>query len=146
VDGFNFLKDYGSRDSLQQRGESLGDEDERTVVDLLIEQIEFCDVIVLNKTDLISAAERERLKHILHRLNPRASMCRKARNTASPVSSIAAAGRFILSVSFKSCNGNGRASSVPRDFSGWAAGRRWQPHGRRREAFAGMALPACGGR
>ncbi len=72
VDGFNFLKDYSSRDSLQQRGESMGKEDERTVVDLLIEQIEFCDVIVLNKMDLIGAEDRERLTGILRRLNPRA--------------------------------------------------------------------------
>ena len=59
VDAYNFLKDYSSRDSLQSRGESLGEEDQRTVVDLLIEQIEFCDVIVLNKVDLIDAAQRE---------------------------------------------------------------------------------------
>ncbi|MFT3803882.1 MAG: zinc metallochaperone GTPase ZigA [Burkholderiaceae bacterium] len=72
VDAYNFLKDYGSRDSLQARGESLGDEDSRTVVDLLIEQIEFCDVIVLNKVDLITEAQRERLMAILHGLNPRA--------------------------------------------------------------------------
>ncbi|MEN5264763.1 zinc metallochaperone GTPase ZigA [Stenotrophomonas sp. TWI587] len=72
VDAFNFLRDYGSRDSLQSRGESLGEQDERTVVDLLIDQIEFCDVIVLNKVDLISDTERERLTAILHRLNPRA--------------------------------------------------------------------------
>lgn len=72
VDSFNFLKDYSSRDSLQKRGESMGEEDERTVVDLLIEQIEFCDVIVLNKTDLISAEERARLMGILRSLNPRA--------------------------------------------------------------------------
>lgn len=74
VDGFNFLRDYSSRDSLQMRGESLGDEDKRRVVDLLIEQIEFCDVIVLNKTDLIDASDRERLSAILTRLNPRATI------------------------------------------------------------------------
>ncbi|SHG68462.1 zinc metallochaperone GTPase ZigA [Pollutimonas bauzanensis] len=72
VDAYNFLRDYGSRDSLQERGESLGEEDERTVVDLLIEQIEFCDVLVLNKVDLIDEQERERLMAILRKLNPRA--------------------------------------------------------------------------
>lgn len=74
VDGFNFLRDYSSRDSLQSRGESLGEEDQRTVVDLLIEQVEFCDVIVLNKVDLISDEERERLLAILRSLNPRAQI------------------------------------------------------------------------
>ncbi|MCV2216799.1 zinc metallochaperone GTPase ZigA [Thauera sp. Sel9] len=72
VDACNFLRDYGSRDSLQTRGESLGEEDRRTVVDLLIEQVEFCDVIVLNKIDLVGAEERERLMAILRGLNPRA--------------------------------------------------------------------------
>ena len=72
VDAFNFLRDYSSQDSLQSRGESLGEEDARTVVDLLIEQIEFCDVLVLNKIDLISEPERERLMAILNSLNPRA--------------------------------------------------------------------------
>lgn len=72
VDALNFLRDYSSRDSLQARGESLGEQDQRTVVDLLIEQIEFCDVIVLNKADLISAEERERLMAIMNSLNPRA--------------------------------------------------------------------------
>jgi G3E family GTPase len=72
VDAFNFLRDYGSPDSLGQRGQSLGDEDTRTVVDLLVEQIEFCDVLVLNKTDLVAPAERERLMALLRSLNPRA--------------------------------------------------------------------------
>lgn len=72
VDAFNFLHDYGSRDSLQRRGESLGEQDARTVVDLLVEQIEFCDVIVLNKLDLVDAEQRQRLMAILRGLNPRA--------------------------------------------------------------------------
>lgn len=72
VDAYNFLRDYSSRDSLQSRGESLGEEDQRTVVDLLIEQIEFCDVIVLNKLDLVADSERDRLMGILRSLNPRA--------------------------------------------------------------------------
>ena len=74
VDSFNFLRDYSSRDSLQARGESLGEEDARTVVDLLIEQIEFCDVIVLNKIDLVSEDERQQLIAILNSLNPRAKV------------------------------------------------------------------------
>lgn len=72
VDAYNFLRDYSSRDSLHSRGESLGEQDERTVVDLLIEQVEFCDVIVLNKIDLISQTDHERLLAILRSLNPRA--------------------------------------------------------------------------
>lgn len=72
VDAFNFLRDYSSQDSIQSRGESLGEEDARTVVDLLIEQVEFCDVLVLNKIDLIGEPERERLMVILNSLNPRA--------------------------------------------------------------------------
>ncbi len=76
VDAFNFLKDYSSQDSLEQRGQSMGEEDNRTVVDLLIEQIEFCDVIVLNKLDLVQTADLERLHAILHKLNPRARIVR----------------------------------------------------------------------
>ena len=72
VDAANFLRDYASMDSLQARGESLGDDDARCVVDLLIEQVEFCDVLVVNKIDLVDEADRERLIGILRRLNPRA--------------------------------------------------------------------------
>ncbi|MDR5813470.1 MULTISPECIES: zinc metallochaperone GTPase ZigA [unclassified Caballeronia] len=72
IDGFNFLRDYSSQESLHARGESLGEDDHRTVVDLLIEQVEFCDVIVLNKIDLIDDESCERLKAILRGLNPRA--------------------------------------------------------------------------
>jgi len=74
VDGYNFLKDYSSRDFIAQRGESMGEDDERTVVDLLVEQVEFCDVIVLNKTDLLSADEIGRLEGILKTFNPRAQI------------------------------------------------------------------------
>ncbi len=72
VDAFNFLKDYASADSIQERGESLGSEDDRTVVDLLIDQIEFCDVIVVNKADLVTPNDTARLISILQALNPRA--------------------------------------------------------------------------
>ncbi|MFD1121485.1 zinc metallochaperone GTPase ZigA [Methylophilus flavus] len=74
VDGYNFLKDYSSQTLLSERGESLGEEDERTVVDLLVEQIEFCDVLVLNKTDLMTLDEIAQLEGILKALNPRAQI------------------------------------------------------------------------
>lgn len=72
IDAYNFLRDYASQDSIAERGESLGESDDRTVVDLLIDQVEFCDVMVINKIDLVSDAERERLISILRALNPRA--------------------------------------------------------------------------
>ncbi len=74
VDAFNFLNDYESVDSIGARGESLGENDRRSVVDLLIDQIEFCDVLVLNKTDLINDAQREKLTAILRSLNSRAKI------------------------------------------------------------------------
>lgn len=74
VDAFNFLKDYSSRDSIRSRGESMGDDDARTVVDLLIEQVEFCDVIILNKVDLVTSADRDQLFAVLKGLNPRAQI------------------------------------------------------------------------
>jgi len=74
VDARNFLDDYASDDLLGDRGESLGEEDTRTVATLLVEQIEFCDVIVVNKADLVSEAELARLLSILHTLNPRAKL------------------------------------------------------------------------
>jgi len=59
---------------LADHGESLGDEDERHVVDLLIEQIEFCDVLVVNKLDLIDHHQKQNLVAILSALNPQAEI------------------------------------------------------------------------
>ncbi len=74
VDAVNFSVDLDEADSLQSRGESLGVEDRRTVSDLLIDQVEFADVIIINKIDLISATERERLEHALRQLNRHAEI------------------------------------------------------------------------
>jgi G3E family GTPase len=74
VDGYNFMRDYSSLDFIADRGESVDGEDTRTVVDLLIEQIEFCDVLVLNKTDLMTFDEIKRLEGILNTLNSRAEI------------------------------------------------------------------------
>ncbi|WMD23478.1 zinc metallochaperone GTPase ZigA [Achromobacter seleniivolatilans] len=93
VDAFNFLRDYSSEDSLSERGEVLGDDDTRTVVDLLVEQVEFCDVMVLNKTDLISPEDLARLEAILHRLNPRADIVRSEFGRV-PMGRVLDTGRF----------------------------------------------------
>ena len=69
VDAVNFLKDYEEAKYLQETGESLGEDDERSVADLLVDQIEFADVILISKTDLVSSNELERLKAILKTLN-----------------------------------------------------------------------------
>ena len=74
VDAVNFSIDLDEADSLQTRGESLGEEDARTVSDLLIDQVEFADVIVINKIDMISSVERKRLEHALHQLNRHAEI------------------------------------------------------------------------
>lgn len=72
VDGVNFLPDFQAAQTLASRGETLGEEDERSITDLLIEQIEFADVLLISKIDLISRVEREELTAILRRLNTRA--------------------------------------------------------------------------
>jgi len=74
VDALNFLLDWGGRDRLADRGESAGEGDERTVADLLTEQVEFADVIVANKADLVPPADFDRLVGILRMLNPRADV------------------------------------------------------------------------
>lgn len=74
VDGVNFLRDFHEAESLESRGETLGEDDERAITDLLIEQVEFADVILISKIDLISSAEREELTAILQRLNTHAEI------------------------------------------------------------------------
>ena len=74
VDAQSFLRDYESTDALSERGIGSDDHDDRTIVEVLIAQIEFCDVIVINKTDLVDAAALAKLRRILHALNPRAEL------------------------------------------------------------------------
>lgn len=72
VDAVNFLRDYDEAKSLQETGESLGEEDERSVADLLVDQVEFADVLLISKTDMVEASDIERLQAILRSLNTRA--------------------------------------------------------------------------
>ena len=72
VDAYNFSKDFAAAEDLVERGVGASEEDDRSVVDLLVDQVEFCDVIVLNKVDLVSQKELGLLEATLQRLNPRA--------------------------------------------------------------------------
>ncbi len=72
VDALNFLRDYDGAKYLRDTGESLGEDDTRNVADLLVDQVEFADVILVSKTDLVDAADLERLTAILKTLNTHA--------------------------------------------------------------------------
>ncbi|MCD7059701.1 zinc metallochaperone GTPase ZigA [Pelagibacterium xiamenense] len=74
VDAVNLLKEYSSQDFLRDRGEIAGDADDRTIVDLLVEQIEFADVVVLNKISDTSADQIKLARQIITALNPDAEV------------------------------------------------------------------------
>lgn len=95
VDARAFLKDYQSHENLRQRNMSLGNEDTRTISNLLNDQIEFADVIVINKADLVSEEEMGRLRSLLARLNPRATLVSCTQGKVAP-ENILNTGRFDL--------------------------------------------------
>ena len=74
VDSANLIKNYSSTDFLKDKGESIGEDDQRTLVDLLVDQIEFSNVILLNKIDLISNDELKTVKAIIRGLNAEAKI------------------------------------------------------------------------
>ncbi len=84
IDADRFLDDFQSLDDLRDRRLALASEDERSVSDLLIDQVEFSNVIVINKCDLVTEQERERLAQILHHLNPDAEIEYAVRGKVSP--------------------------------------------------------------
>jgi G3E family GTPase len=92
VDTVNLLKDYASTDFLRDRGESL-EGDRRTLVDLLVEQIEFADVVILNKFDDAAPAQREAARRIVRALNPDAEIV-EANFGRVPFERILNTGRF----------------------------------------------------
>ncbi|MGV2976952.1 GTP-binding protein [Roseibium alexandrii] len=69
VDAVNLLKDFSSHEFLSDRGETLGEEDERTLVHLLTDQIEFADVVVLNKVSAANAGQVDAARKIIRSLN-----------------------------------------------------------------------------
>jgi G3E family GTPase len=95
VDAESFLREYLASEDLRDRGIALGEEDDRTVVDLLVEQVEFCDVLVLNKVDRVDPGDLARLEAILYQLNPGAEIVR-AQFGRVPIERILDTGRFDL--------------------------------------------------
>jgi G3E family GTPase len=93
VDANRFWHDFRSGDSLLDRKEALGEEDEREIADLLIDQIEFCDVLLLNKCDLVEEAELEKLESVLKTLQPKAKIIRTINAEVDP-KEILHTGRF----------------------------------------------------
>ena len=93
VDAVNFLKDYEEAKYLQDTQESLGDEDERSVADLLVDQVEFADVILVSKTYLAPSEDVSRLEAILKTLNTHAQIIPIANGNVD-VDAVLSTGRF----------------------------------------------------
>jgi G3E family GTPase len=114
VDCANILADFGSEDTLQQRGETAGEGDDRQLANLLTEQIEFANVIVLNKVEMVDAAERLRVLALIKALNPAARVIETSQSVV-PLDAIMGTSLFDLQ----------QAANMP----GWAS------------ALAGVHLP-----
>lgn len=84
VDAYRFWHDFSSGETLLDRQQATGEEDTREVVDLLIDQIEFCDVLVLNKCDLVSEEDLAQLEGVLRKLQPRARFLRSTQGQVDP--------------------------------------------------------------
>jgi G3E family GTPase len=95
VDAVNLLNDYNSTDFLAQRGETAGEGDDRTLAALLSEQIEFADVIVVSKTDLVSPQQLADVHAVIKALNPGTTVI-DAEKGRVPLHQILGTGKFDL--------------------------------------------------
>ncbi|MED3561007.1 GTP-binding protein [Bacillus xiapuensis] len=93
VDANRFWHDFASGDLLLERSQAAGEEDERSVADLLIDQIEFCDVLLLNKCDLLEEEQLKQLEVFLRKLQPGAKLLRSIKGNI-PISAILNTGLF----------------------------------------------------
>ena len=105
VDAFNLLRDYTSKDLLAQRGQTAGEEDNRSLATLLMEQIEFANVVVVNKIDMVDLKQRAEVVAVIKALNPDAEIV-YADHGALSLTTILGTGKFNLE----------QASAMP----GWA--------------------------
>jgi len=93
VDAVNFLKDYDEAKFLQETDEHLGEEDQRSVADLLVEQVEFADVLLISKTDLVDEPTLNRLIAVLKTLNTVADIV-PIRNGQVDIDQVLGTGKF----------------------------------------------------
>ncbi|NGZ77820.1 GTP-binding protein [Saccharibacillus alkalitolerans] len=93
VDAYRFWHDFESGESLLARGQATAEDDTRDVTDLLIDQVEMCDVLLLNKCDLVEEEELARLEGVLRKLQPSAKIIRTVRGEVDPAE-ILNTGRF----------------------------------------------------
>lgn len=93
VDAATLARDYASHDFLKDRGETAGEGDERALVDLIVEQIEFADVVVLNKIDIATVSELATARRIVAALNGEARIV-EAEQGRVPLESVLATGLF----------------------------------------------------
>jgi G3E family GTPase len=84
VDSFNFFKDFGSPETLIDRDMTNIEDDFRTIVNLLTDQVEFANVIILNKTDLVSEQNLVILKSAIKKLNPNAKVIEASFSKVNP--------------------------------------------------------------
>ena len=84
VDAPNFHRDYCSHERLKDRDQQIGEGDERSIVDLLTDQIEFANVIVVNKVDCVTPDERARVTGMVRSLNPKARVIETTNGEVSP--------------------------------------------------------------
>ena len=95
VDARNFLDDYHSADSLLERGQQVSEEDGRSIVNLLTDQIEFANVILINKADAVSKEELADVRGIVMALNPKARVIETTRSEV-PLGEVIGTGAFQM--------------------------------------------------
>ena len=93
VDAANWLRDYIESQSLREKEMAVSDNDYRTLNDLLVDQVEFANVIIINKTDLVDEYQLGQLEDILRHLNPEATLLR-AQQGVVPLDALVNTGRF----------------------------------------------------
>ena len=114
VDAGSFSNDYYEAKALQETGEHLGEEDDRSVADLLVDQVEFCDVLVVNKADLVSRDQLNETCALLRTLNPEATILPTTMGDVA-LTEVLNKGRFSFENAAQAPVSSRALSPVPRD-------------------------------